>query len=397
MLQLALGIALLIAFALLAWHDRRNIERESVMFIRRTTHGLRLLDRLSRIPGLKLLYTLSIPICILFMLLILLMVATNAAYILTTPGAAPGLSPVIPGVKVPGAPFYVPFSYGIIGLSILLLVHETSHGIAARLGKIKVKSAGLILALIIPGAFVEPDERQFKRAKTIRRLRLAAAGSFANFVTAFLCILAVFLIFSYFPARGVIVTSVINGTPASGAFTNVTVVTAVDGQPVKSFDDMYAVADRTVPNQTLLFSITTLEGGKVTQIEKEITTIPAPNNSAKGFVGIPKSGAVYPLPKYLFLTLAIQPMAVIKAIEPVYWTVPEDSLLWPALHALKWTAFLNMAIGLVNLLPLGPLDGGQMVTIIGEKYAPKHAKKISKVLTTLILALFLVNLLPYFT
>jgi membrane-associated protease RseP (regulator of RpoE activity) len=33
----------------------------------------------------------------------------------------------------------------------------------SRVEKIRVKSAGLLLVLVLPGAFVEPDEKQLKK------------------------------------------------------------------------------------------------------------------------------------------------------------------------------------------------------------------------------------------
>ena len=93
---------------------------------------------------------------------------------------APSVSLVIPGVEMPGSSIYVPFGYGLIALATVLIVHEFSHGIQAVGEKIPIKSIGLLLVAIIPGAFVEPDEEELKEAKKISRLRVYAAGSIAN-------------------------------------------------------------------------------------------------------------------------------------------------------------------------------------------------------------------------
>jgi hypothetical protein len=80
----------------------------------------------------------------------------------------PSVSIVIPGVDVPGSPIYVPFVYGLIALATVLVVHEFSHGMQSVGEKISIKSIGLLLFAIIPGAFVEPDEDELKAAKSMR-------------------------------------------------------------------------------------------------------------------------------------------------------------------------------------------------------------------------------------
>ena len=96
----------------------------------------------------------------------------------------PAVSIVIPGVEMPGSSIYIPFFYGLIALATVLIVHEFSHGIQAVNEKISIKSIGLLLFAIIPGAFVEPDEDELKEAKKSSRLRVYAAGSIANITLA---------------------------------------------------------------------------------------------------------------------------------------------------------------------------------------------------------------------
>ena len=68
---------------------------------------------------------------------------------------APAVSIVLPGVEMPGSTIYVPLGYGLISLATVLIVHEFSHGILSRVEKINIKSVGLLLFTILPGAFVE--------------------------------------------------------------------------------------------------------------------------------------------------------------------------------------------------------------------------------------------------
>jgi len=85
--------------------------------------------------------------------------------------------------------------YILLALGIVLITHEGMHGLVARLEKIKLKSTGLFLAFIFPGGFVEPDEEEFNKAHPKTKMRVAAAGSFANLVVGLLIIFLMMGIF----------------------------------------------------------------------------------------------------------------------------------------------------------------------------------------------------------
>ncbi len=74
-----------------------------------------------------------------------------------------------------------------------MVVHELSHGVVAKAQRLPLKSVGLVLlAVIPPGAFVEPDEEELGKAPPLRaRLRVYGAGSMANVVTALLTLLLI--------------------------------------------------------------------------------------------------------------------------------------------------------------------------------------------------------------
>ncbi len=96
---------------------------------------------------------------------------------------------LLPGINLP-------LIEGILALAIVLIVHEGAHAILARVGKIKLQSAGLVLFGIIPvGAFVEPDEDEFKLKNRIVKTRVLVAGTAFNFFAS-LILFALFLLFS---------------------------------------------------------------------------------------------------------------------------------------------------------------------------------------------------------
>ncbi|MBI2652762.1 site-2 protease family protein, partial [Candidatus Woesearchaeota archaeon] len=175
--------------------------------------------------------------------------------IFAKPESAPPLGLVLPiPVKVPGI-FGIPFSYWIISIFIIALIHEFSHGLIARKYNIKVKSSGfalvganlkiisviiivisilnklriskynlsgfitfnfmdfsspdvwiligailLVVSLIkqlwipiIPAAFVEPDEKELKKRAQSEQLNVFAAGPLANIALATSLIVISFL------------------------------------------------------------------------------------------------------------------------------------------------------------------------------------------------------------
>ena len=139
---------------------------------------------------------------------------------LETISTTPSVSLVIPGVEMPGSSIYVPLGYGLIGLATVLIVHEFSHGILAVSEKINIKSIGLLLFAIIPGAFVEPDEEELKASSKLSQLRVYAAGSIANMSLAAIALVLFLVISSYaipanFSENGIEINRVVSDSPAS--------------------------------------------------------------------------------------------------------------------------------------------------------------------------------------
>ena len=61
---------------------------------------------------------------------------------------------------------------------------------------------------------------------------------------------------------------------------------------------------------------------------------------------------------------------------------------------LAFLFLINFGVGIVNLLPLKPLDGGKMWEIALNRYVPAYAPRIMKVLGYFILFLFIANFIP---
>ena len=68
---------------------------------------------------------------------------------------------------------------------------------------------------------------------------------------------------------------------------------------------------------------------------------------------------------------------------------------WSVIEVLKWMFILNMLIGLFNLLPAKPLDGGYLAAGLVEwKTSAKTARRVGRALSILVLVLLIINFAP---
>ncbi len=280
--------------------------------------------------------------------------------VLTTPGAQAGLSLAVPGVHIPGS-IFIPFWYGIVALFTVIVVHEGMHGVVSEAWGIKLKSAGVGLAAILPLAFVEPPEDKLTKAKTGTQLGIFSAGVSANLISA----ICVFLLlnFAIAPAAdGVLIKGIDVGTPAALAGMQTDeVITQASGASVKTVSDFSEIMKNVKPGEYV-----TIATNKNQYLVK---TIENPDVKAKNraYIGISF----------------------------------RQSFPWGLFHLsnlLYWMFVLNIGIGLVNLLPLGPIDGGRMLKIVLDRKMKNQqtAAKLFSAVTYLSLFLLLANIIvPY--
>ena len=277
----------------------------------------------------------------------------------------PSVSIVIPGVEVPGSQIYVPFVYGLIGLATVLVVHEFSHGIQAVGEKIPIKSIGLLLFAIIPGAFVEPDEDKLKEAKRSSRLRVYAAGSIANVSLALIALALMYLCVSgipnFFAEDGIEIDRIVSDSPSDGILKEGMVLQAIDNHKINDSASYVDIISSFSPGDNV--TVQTDQGTYHVTLDKN------PNNESRGFFGIQAN----------------------KHFEMV-----NDSLgflpwiLFELVDLFQWVAMLNLGIGLFNLLPIKPLDGGYMLEILlSYKLSENQYKPIVNALSV-VLAMIIV-------
>lgn len=162
----------------------------------KTEKGKKFIDKVSRKKLWKHYGNIAIIICIIAMLFTTYLIFKSLIISFKiSPAKAPSPRLII---GLPGINPVIPIGYGILALAVAIIVHELSHGIMARYGKIKVNALGLLFLVFPIGAFVEPDEEELKKASIKKRSKIFAAGPASNIILAIICIFL--LSFAFAPA-----------------------------------------------------------------------------------------------------------------------------------------------------------------------------------------------------
>ena len=227
------------------FRDRLKIDIYGPILMRRTQKMRGWIDFIAKLSPRFWRWSMNIgiPIAILGMIFMVYTIIMSLVYMIQSymvqTSSAPAASLLLPGVDIPGSPVFIPIVSGIIALVLLMVVHEFGHGILARAEGVKIKSIGVILAAILPGAFVELDEKDVEKAKKSVRLRIYAAGSIFNIALAGIAFTVVLILSSSFlpyafQPNGLTITSVTPNGPAEGVLKEGMIVTNINGFQVKT-------------------------------------------------------------------------------------------------------------------------------------------------------------------
>jgi len=247
---------------------------------------------------------------------------------------------LLPGVDIPGSPIFVPIFAGIIALILLMVVHEFGHGILARAQGVGIKSIGVILLAILPGAFVELEEEDVEKAKRAVKLRIYAAGSMFNLgLAAIAWVVVIVLTSSFIPyafqSDGLKIISVTPNGPSEGILQEGMVVSSINGYPVNnrtSYTEL--IVNKTKPGDQMTY---VTDKGTYT-----ITATGQPSNQSIAYPGTRSE-----------THLVVKPDVAQKTYgEIIPW------FLYNLADVCYWIYALNLMVGLFNLLPTKPLDGG---------------------------------------
>jgi membrane-associated protease RseP (regulator of RpoE activity) len=334
----------------------------------------------------------------------------------------PGVNPIMSGVN---------FWYAVVGLIIAIVVHETAHGVMARIAGVELKSVGLMFLVIPIGAFVEPDEEELKKVARSKRIRVFAISPFINIVLA----IAFSLIFSlalmnmvHVKYEGVGVVYVAQDMPAQqvGIRPGMIITEIRDSTGtyvIRSSLDLQKYLSMKKVGDQITVKVYGGQSFNVTLASKAIYTKNA-SDVDKASLGIVMMDTreiekIYDALRFpfsnvkSFINYAMLPFLELWGSSPLrkpYTDFLDTSipsgLFWPLASTLYWIFWINLMLGITNSLPALPLDGGYVVrevvdwvtlkTKLSEVSREKFVSVICYTLTFFVAFLFILQFVgPY--
>ena len=346
-------IAITLGITAYLYIERKKFDREGIAFLRRTEKGIDTIDRIAkRFPRFWKLYA-GVGVITGFLSIIgsFGSITYGLFQSILTRSVENGPSLVLPGAvsqnQFQAGVSLIPVEYWITGVAATVVVHELSHAIVAKLEGFNIKSIGYGFLAIIPIGFVEPEgdeslengiaEAGWTGGDWKSRIKVLCAGSFANYVTAGIFVLL---------ALGF--TAAITTTMSTGYIG----ISVYDNQSIGyQAQEGYPAAESGLTNGTL-YSINDQEINSLEDLRNVSNSIqPGEEVTMNTSEGVQT------------VTAGEQRISRIKSGLTDY----RAGLSW-FINLLFTIAFLNFAIGLFNMLPIVPLDGGLTLQTLVERY-----------------------------
>jgi membrane-associated protease RseP (regulator of RpoE activity) len=303
------------------------------------------------------------------MIFIFYLLAQNLRNLFLKSAQAVSIQPIIP---VPGLGVkFETFPYLILALSVVVITHELSHGIASLVDKVPLKSTGAFFGHVLMGGFVEPDEEELSRSKKLTKLRVFAAGSYTNVA---LGVLFTFLLVS-FPATvapfynivqsGVNIGSISANLPANSTGLHAgDVVTSINGTAITGINALRDYMNGIRPGQLIVIGT---DRGVF-----PVRTAPDPNNATHALIGI---GGLTDNVGY----------------QPKFPILP-SGLPTVLLHAEFWLSIVLVSVAMINMLPMYPFDGDKFLETALNAIGIKRTKEIRTGANALAYSLLFLNI-----
>jgi membrane-associated protease RseP (regulator of RpoE activity) len=314
------------------------------------------LDRISESRQVfwKTLANIGIALAFGLMVFSIYFLANNLVKFFIPIGEASPVSLIIPGITLPLN--WLPYFFA--AAAIIVLTHEFAHGIAARIEKVPIKSAGIMAALVFFGGFVEPDEEKLEKAPKSSKLRIIAAGSSTNLVTTFLVILLLIGLFAP-SSSGILIQGIReNGPAAEAGLQQWDIVFAVNSNRTLTIDDFEIMTAHIVPGQNLTFS--TKRG--------DINITVGTSSSGNASIGILYSN-------YYPCIVEISPIITVNLYM-----------------FLNWLFLIAGSVAIFNMLPLYPFDGEKFVYYSLENIVKKRLREARIFYNAICLGLIALNI-----
>ncbi|MCD6589720.1 site-2 protease family protein [Candidatus Woesearchaeota archaeon] len=355
--------------------NRKKFVWQGIIGMRQTKKGIKTIDRVGRRnkKAITIIARIGSFIALIGIILMFLYLFKGLISLFITPEAPPAVSPLLPGVKIPGTNIKLPLIESFIAIIIAVIIHEFSHGIVARSHGLKAKSTGIALIGPLPAAFVELDEKRIERLKPIKQIDIFAAGPWSNIILAVIAFLFVFGITTalspLMPPTGFTIIGIDNNSPAMNA--NISIG-----------DNYFMINNVSIYNQKqFIEALKDIKPGELVEMrgmDKEgrnktvvVTAGKKEEDPDKGYLGI--------LVEFHY------------ANEDKAWA----QIIGFIISIIYWTGIISLGLGLANLLPISILDGGRILrTILSKK---RHGIVIYNTISWITGILLILNLvLPLF-
>ncbi|MCD5409736.1 MAG: site-2 protease family protein, partial [Methanocellales archaeon] len=196
--------------------ERYDIRAYGPILMVGTKRGQKLLDFLARPKRFwRLFASVGGPLMLMTLVLIFAMLL-YANYVMLVHVPYSFILPEPKGVLLlPDINELAPLVWVLIGLMLATIVHESGHAILSRVEGIRVKSMGIVLALIPIAFFTKLEGGRLSGAERGKRIRILTAGVMANFVVALVSFALFFAALSAIsPVGDVMITGVTSESPA---------------------------------------------------------------------------------------------------------------------------------------------------------------------------------------
>lgn len=436
---------------LFLYTHRKNLKRQGILYLYRTNIGLKIIETTSK-KYAKILKPLQYVIIgcgyvlmavMIYLLVTLVRLYTSNAVVRET--KIPPILPLIPYLpdlfKVEFLPpFY--FTYWIVIIGVVAIVHEFGHGILARFNKITVHSTGFGFLGPFLAAFVEPDDKQMQKSSKFVQLAILGAGTFANVLMTILFGLVMwgFFALSFAPVgvnfnaygtspvdlsaitsvngllvetpqdlgifstneslqrihadgRNYLIYGTVLAKAAEGAIPTIMAyddapainaqfkgpIISIDGTPTRSIEELRSVLAGFSPGNTII--VETAEDGV-----RESVRFTLADRNGSAYLGV---GFVEP-PKGKVLGVVFSVVSSIKDPFVYYEPTYGGDFVWFIYDLLWWMVIINISVALMNMLPVGIFDGGRFfyLTIWGITGKEKVGRYAFAIATYAILAIF---------
>jgi len=371
-----IGILVILALIILILKDKKNIKREGIVFIRRSKFFVKNIEKfgtkhekiLNIFGNISVVIGFLISLFSLYFLITLLFIKVKAPAIQI-------ILPSLPGICESNIFLCLNPIYWIVIILIVAFSHEIMHALLSEANKVKIKSVGYAIFIFLPAFFVEPNEKEFEKRKTIQKLRILSVGSIGNLLIALFTILFLFLLyfilFPFFSFYGLEVEVIPN---SSAYFANLTgIILKIEGKEA-TIKNLREILSKKEENESIL--IETTEGIYKFNLTNRIIGIRIKReiyNSTISFLS-----PLFNYSKNFYYCFALR--------EPAYCSFIFNSFAFLLI-------LISIGVAIFNLLPLKPLDGGKMWEELLKLVFPKKYREISNTLSIFVFIIILLLIL----